>query len=302
MICNNCEESPAQWRCHDCLSENCFCDACRDLHCKFKVFRLHTSYSSLKVEKQSIICGNCEKSLAKFVCQTCTNENERYLCLGCSLYHDKFKAFRGHSVVSFDQTSDETLSQMSLGTRIYQDMKTHLQRLEIFAQDLINGKVEASLEMKVLITISAIVVFLLCKYIFGSSSLVVNMGAVVGIYYYLQQRKDKQLKGRQNFLQENLYSEPKPKNQQKSDLSYNISQKRPFAFNISLKEMETEFPNEFPYEVNGKPASLRKRGRPYEARSTHSKGINKKSFPNDVLSQYSDDEMIAPSKAKAGNK
>lgn len=288
VVCENCEQFAAKWACNDCSPSIKLCDSCRELHVKFKAFKSHSNICELCEKRAPIKCSNCEKAQAKFFCENCTDESERFFCLGCSLFHNKIKAFRNHSVLPMEDTADG-LTANSPYQVLWLAAKDHLDRIGGYVQDLVDGKVEASLETKVLITVSAVLMFLLCKFIFGSSSMVVNMGAVAGVYYYLQKRKDQQLKSRQNVLQNGLYS-----SQSTESIASRVSNRNPFASN-DINELEKQFPDEFPYALHGKQASLRKRGRPYQQRT----GKSQTKSPNQDRGDFSGDEMIPPSKARA---
>lgn len=288
VVCENCDEFQAKWTCNDCSPAIKLCDSCRDLHVKFKAFKSHSNFCELCEKRASIACSNCEKAPAKFYCEACTDESERYFCLGCSLFHNKIKAFRSHSVLPMEESQDGFTANSPYQTLLI-SAKAHLDRIGGYVQDLVDGKAEASLETKILITVSAVLMFLLCKFIFGSSSMVVNMGAVAGVYYYLQKRKEQQLKSRQNILQNGLFS-----SQPSESISSRVSNRSPFA-SSDIKELEKQFPDEFPYELHGKQASLRRRGRPFQPRP----GKPKTKSPSNLDGEnFSDDEMIPPSKAR----
>lgn len=285
IVCDNCEEQSAKWQCQSCANQNQFCDGCKDLHTKVKAFRSHTIFNEIVEKHRSVICSNCEKTMAKFMCLQCRDENERYFCLGCSLFHNKIKAFRNHSLTSINNDANGTFSSNRnnvffefLGPLI-DEVKTHMERLTVFVQDLMDGKANISFALKVALTLIGVFVFLLCKYLFGSSSLVVNMGAVAGIYFYLQKRKEQQLIEKQNLLQSNLFSTQghSSVSRVKQNTEENV-RKRPTNQKISFDEMKSEFPNEFPYELHGKPASLRKRGRPYQPRPVITKTMSDSPF------------------------
>lgn len=314
VLCDNCEQETAIWKCRSCVTQNMYCESCRDLHQKIKAFRTHTQYEKIIEEPLETVCSNCENGPAKFVCQQCLDKNERYFCLGCSLFHNKIKAFRNHSLNSLSNLDYSANSRrMSKGgllellNPLLADATCHFDSVRLFFNDLCDGKAEASWQFKVLVTIAAVVAFLLCKYLFGSSSLVVNMGAVAGIYFYLQKRKDQDLESKRNLLQDNLFGSKASSKPALSTSKDGIIQQRPFSSmnkKMDLDEFETEFPNEFPYELHGKQASLRKRGRPYHPRHAASKLADSQS-PEKDLKQTRDwsniddtEDMIAPSKAK----
>lgn len=316
VICDNCEQEAAKWCCQACQSQNNYCDKCRKLHSKLKAFRTHIHFLEVSKEVCPVSCGNCEKAVAKFECQQCMSESERFFCLGCSLFHNKIKAFRHHTLKPFEVfDGDPNHHNKKSGwiARILEpitdELSPHIDRLGTLIQDLIDGKTDASIEMKIIITVSAVAVFLLCKYLFGSSSMVVNMGAVGGIYYYLQKRKEQQLREKQSMLQNGLFT-AQNSNKKKEPIHRNediIIQSRPFVTNsntvrgaVVLDELESEFPDEFPYPLHGKQASLRKRGRPYQPRPSINNSSPGKNTAKPRAGEDSDsDDMVAPSKAKS---
>lgn len=330
-ICDNCESSNACWECAICTDNHRFCDDCRELHGRLKAFRSHTKFHPIQEEAPVIMCSNCDQSDAKFMCRQCTVESDRYFCLGCSLFHGKVKLYKNHSMKALaDESSSSTSTATTSSSSSHPPSKasTHygslmlswnLQQFERQARghvqflldtfhDVLDGEKRVSSLFTAGLTAGAIAAFVASKYLFGSSSLLVNMGVLGGVYLYIQQRRDQLLREKAAALSEKPMPTPSSLQRMSSSSSRkigvgsntsrgttgSIGSIRPFQHSSSQLEMEEEFPDEFPYELHGKQATLRPRRRPYQPKQTAGNNSNKGLRSSTDRFDESDDFHVRP--------
>lgn len=220
-------------------------------------------------------CKNCELNPSKFICLHCDTDN-CYLCLGCSLFHSKVRAFRNHSIRQIEASRDINPIEDDLSIDI-SDLSTIEDVLQ-FLQQLVhrnfNKVVENITERSyndftfwqsvAFVFIASIMYFVITKVVLGSLSMLFNVLLAFVVF------------GRyRNIFNENASALYKLKHEHQSNSSAysNIAKekrdpKRSLSSMISGSSTleHEEFPGEFNYKLQSKPAALRTRGNVYKRR------------------------------------
>lgn len=272
MFCNNCDIGPAQFKCMQCVSNEClFCSECKAVHCKIKAFKHH---EFTQLPKQSIICTNCETSESKFICRECDDAN-KYLCVGCSVIHPKIKAFRNHHIMAMHSVSSDNVSitqQEPFRLSLDGISDVFVSSIEIACSNISTRSLtDPILWQTLLLCLAATVVYYkIVNVIFRKYAPLVNIAMAIWLYQWLQSDKfkvsaaDKAKVDAKQKVSPSLSGLSQKLNNMGGIFGNAPNTRLSASWNEELNP--DDFKGEFWYSTESKKASLRPRTRPYRGR------------------------------------
>lgn len=240
-FCSNCDAQASKlWNCTSCPEDNNqFCDLCAKIHPKVKKYKDH-----IVVAETELNCSNCECNLASFKCNHCP-KNDSFFCAECVKIHPLIKAFRGHICVSL---SEERNSHVIVNTKVTKGSFDYW--TEFFMSHVVTLLPENLKNKSTVIAtlVAAIVIYSVCRFIFGDRSVLGYSIIGYGAYHYYRSNQQKQ-----RFIEDSVVQSST-------------------AFLTSLNTVQKtaadscsdqEFKNEFWHDREAKAAKFKTRGRAY---------------------------------------
>lgn len=257
-LCSNCDRCMASFRCTRCPpASQLLCSGCVDLHGKIKQFRDHEKYFiELQQHAYPAICSNCEVTDSKFICRQCS-ESDRFLCLGCSLFHAKIKSFRGHNqLVPIDHEPANPVHNVLFSASLQTTAHHLLRWLDIVVEQILYEPFHRWPHWSLAICLALLLAyFFLMKRIFGSLATIVNVTLLIVVLKYRNRVSGA-------IMKESKYEGINIKHFNYNDKRSKISKVASHLFSDGVSDpKDEEFPDEFNYNLKGKPPSLRPRTR-----------------------------------------